>query len=165
MSSGNQADLAAPSLVRLGVPDAGEILTLQRAAFVTEAQLYRDPWLPPLTQTLAELEDELARPSVYAWGYRCSGRLVASTRVEIDGGLAELRRTSVCPDCQGLGLGTSLLSHAENALSSTVTAIKLFTGDRSIANLRLYGRLGYVETDRTRVGAYSLVHMRKELRR
>ncbi|HUG86944.1 MAG TPA: hypothetical protein VMM13_20410 [Euzebya sp.] len=35
-----------------GPEDAREMLTLQRAAYVTEAQLYDDPNLPALTQTL-----------------------------------------------------------------------------------------------------------------
>jgi hypothetical protein len=33
-----------------GEGDAGEILTLQRAAYVTEAQAHGDLTLPPLTQ-------------------------------------------------------------------------------------------------------------------
>ena len=32
--------------------DAGEVLTLQRAAFAVEAQRYRDPFLPPLVEPL-----------------------------------------------------------------------------------------------------------------
>lgn len=40
--------------------DAGELLTLQRAAFVTEAQLYDNPHLPPLTETLDALRADLA---------------------------------------------------------------------------------------------------------
>ena len=35
--------------------DAGELLTLQRAAYVTEAQVYDDLRLPALVQTLDEL--------------------------------------------------------------------------------------------------------------
>ena len=40
--------------------DAGELLTLQRAAYVSEGQIYENASIPPLTQTLAELEAELA---------------------------------------------------------------------------------------------------------
>lgn len=150
--------------IRLGLSDAGEMFTLQRAAFVTEAQLHDDPALPPLTQTFAELRDELSCPSVLAYGYRLGGRLVASTRLEVNGSVAELRRTSVAPDQQGRGLGTRLLTRVEHLIPESVTAIELFTGERSSANLRLYSRLGYIETDRTPVGSYSLVHMRKVLR-
>ena len=48
-------------------PDAaGELLTLQRAAYVTEAQLYDDVRLPALVQTLDELVGELATSTCLA---------------------------------------------------------------------------------------------------
>jgi hypothetical protein len=40
--------------------------------------------------------------------------------------------------------------------------LELFTGEHSHANLRLYRRLGYRDTHRTRAGRYDLVHLRKE---
>ena len=51
------------NLVRLSLADAGEILTLQRAAYVTEAQGHNDTMMPPLTQTLDQLRAELADPA------------------------------------------------------------------------------------------------------
>lgn len=39
---------------------AGEALTVQRAAYVTEAQQYHAPDLPPLTETVEELRADLA---------------------------------------------------------------------------------------------------------
>jgi len=71
------------SPVCLGIDDAGEVLTLQRAAYVTEAQAHGDLAMPPLTQTLAELRAELADSQVTAWGFRERGRLVASLRVRL----------------------------------------------------------------------------------
>ena len=47
---------AARRVLILGVGDAGEILTLQRAAYVGEAMLY-DQFLPPLHETLDEVRD------------------------------------------------------------------------------------------------------------
>ncbi|HMO11284.1 MAG TPA: GNAT family N-acetyltransferase, partial [Actinotalea sp.] len=49
---------------RLDGAVAGELLTVRRAAFVSEAQLYDDPHIPPLTQTLDELRADLGDPSV-----------------------------------------------------------------------------------------------------
>lgn len=43
----------------ISVDDAGEVLTIQRAAFVSEARIYGSVDMPPLTQTLDELEAEL----------------------------------------------------------------------------------------------------------
>lgn len=154
----------ASAAVRLGTADAGEVLTVQRAAYVTEAQAHGDVALPPLTQTLDELRCELARSTCLAWGYREAGRLIAAVRVELGEAVAELGRLAVVPDRQGSGLGTSLLVHAEEHLPARIAAIELFTGEHSAGNLRLYQRLGYRETHRTPLGAYELVHLRKPLR-
>jgi hypothetical protein len=54
----------------LGVEDAGEILTRQQAAYVTEAQAHRDLDLAPLRQSLAELAAELDDPRMLAIGWR-----------------------------------------------------------------------------------------------
>lgn len=158
----SSSDRGAPAC--LDVTDAGEILTLQRAAYVTEAQLHDDVQLPPLTQTLEELRAELARPSVLAWGYRDSSRLIAAVRVELNGNIAALGRTAVAPDRQGSGLGASLVTNVERLLPSSVDAVELFTGEHSERNLRLWRRLGYCETYRSSAGAYQLVHLRKTRR-
>lgn len=148
--------------LRLGADDAGEILTLQRAAYVTEAQAHSDLAMPPLTQTLDQLRAELADSRVTAWGIRERGRLVASVRVRLaDLATAEVGRLCVAPDRQGNGLGSALLLAAEAHLRDEVTVIRLFTGEHSRANLRLYGRLGYRETERVPAGSYHLVHLAK----
>ena len=66
------------NLVRLTGDDEGEILTLQRAAYVTEAQVYGDPMLPPVIQTLDQLRAEMADPQCAAWGISESQPLVVS---------------------------------------------------------------------------------------
>ena len=157
---------ALPIIV-LGGDDAGETLTLQRAAYVTEAQAHADPDLPPLRQTLAELRAELASADVTALGIRDRGRLVATVRLRHDPaepGSAEVARLAVVPDRQGEGLGTRLLTEVERHARPGVTALVLFTGDRSHGNLRMYARHGYAETHRTPAGTHRLVHMRKPLR-
>lgn len=157
------------SVATLTVNDAGELLTLQRAAYVTEAQAHGDLNLPPLTQSLDELASELSRPEVTAIGLRNDAdRLVAAVRVfrsTADSHLAELGRLVVAPDAQGRGLGSRLLELVENRLPASVTDLQLFTGERSVGNLRLYARFGYQETHRTPTPAgYALVHLTKRLR-
>ena len=153
-------------IILLGGEDAGEILTLQRAAYVTEAQAHADPGLPPLLQTLPELRAELASADVTALGIRDRGRLVATVRLRhdpADAHRAEVARLAVAPDRQGEGLGTRLLVAVERHARPGVTALVLFTGERSDRNLRLYARHGYAETRRTPAGTRQLVHMRKPL--
>ncbi len=71
-----------PQLSTLTLRDAGETLTLQRAAYVSEAQAHRDVNLAPLRQSLAELVAELDRPDVIAMGLRATEhwRLIAAAR-------------------------------------------------------------------------------------
>jgi ribosomal protein S18 acetylase RimI-like enzyme len=145
----------------IGPGVAGEVLTLQRAAYVTEAQVHGDLDLPPLTQTLAELRAELAEPACHGWGIREAGRLVGCVRVHVNEDVAELGRLVVAPDRQGGGIGTRLLRAAENRLPPAVREIRLFTGERSEANIRLYERHGYQRTHTTPAGEYHLVHLSK----
>ena len=153
-------------LVALGVEDAGEVLTLQRAAYVTEAQAHGDVDLPPLRQSATELSTELGREDVLAIGWRDdTGRLVAAVRATVaveDDTVAEIGRLTVVPDRQGEGLGSRLLDRLERQLPARVRELRLFTGEHSLANHRLYRRCGYAETHRTATPAgYSLVHMSK----
>lgn len=136
-------DLITPEFITLTADDAGELLTLQRAAYASEAQLYSDPFLPALTQTLDELRDELSGASL---GIRARGRLVAALRWRMEGDVAHIGRIVVAPDMQGMGLGTHLLREAERR--SGGTSFELFTGHLSVANLRLYEREGYQQTMR-----------------
>jgi GNAT superfamily N-acetyltransferase len=133
----------------LGADDAGEVLTLQRAAYVGEAMLY-DQFLPPLFETLDEVKDALSSDMTIL-GIRDGGRLVATVRIKPDG---EIARLAVAPDRQHEGLGTRLL----------VAAIEhggnwLMTGDRSEANLRLYAKHGFEETHRQAAPGHELVYL------
>ncbi|NHC44654.1 GNAT family N-acetyltransferase [Motilibacter aurantiacus] len=136
-------------LVLLAAEDAGELLTLQRAAFVTEAQAYSNPHINPLTEPLAAVVAAIEGPAVVVFGLRGpGGRLLAAARLrldEADDTVAHLGRLVVAPDLQGRGLGGALLSAAESVAPDGVREIRLFTGARSAANLRLYRRHGYVD--------------------
>jgi ribosomal protein S18 acetylase RimI-like enzyme len=140
---------------------AGELLTLQRAAYVTEAQLYDDVRLPALVQTVDELADELAQSACLA--ALTGSRLVGAVRTRERDGVLHVGRLAVVPDLQGRGIGTRLLRAAEQ--STALPRATLVTGARSDANLRLYRRSGYVETARHQVRpGLELVHLAEELR-
>lgn len=147
----------------LGAKFAGEVLTLQRAAYATEARRYGDPELAPLLQTLEELQTELARDDVRAIGAWEDGRLVGSVRLRLDGAVAHLGRLVVAPDRQGVGIGSALLSACERVVPPTVGEIRLFTGTRSADTIRLYERFGYVRQYESPAGTHDLVHMTKRL--
>ncbi|MEV5715594.1 GNAT family N-acetyltransferase [Amycolatopsis mediterranei] len=144
--------------LRLGVADAGEVLTLQRAAYVTEARAHGDLDLPPLLETLDETRVALAG---LCWGVREAGRLVASVRLTVTGPVGVIGRLVVAPDRQGAGLGGGLLRFAESAAPAEVTVFRLFTGSKSVGPLHLYAKHGYRETHRTPENNHELVHLEK----
>lgn len=121
---------------------AGEALTVQRAAYVTEAQHYNAPHIPPLTETVGELRADLA-DGVLAFGAWDGPRLVGSVRGRVVGDRMEVARFSVAPDQQGRGVGSALLTAVEDAAPPEVATLWLVTGATSAANLRLYRRTGY----------------------
>lgn len=117
-----------PRFDLIGVEDAGELLTVRRAAFVTEAQLYGDPNLPALTQTLEELVEDLQRPEIVTIGAWSGHRLVGSVRVELSGERATIGRLAVVPDLQGRGIGSRLLMQILQYLPEQTTEVWVFTG-------------------------------------
>ncbi|MFJ2550564.1 GNAT family N-acetyltransferase [Microbacterium sp. NPDC087591] len=140
---------------------AGELLTLQRAAFVSEAQIYGSADMPPLTQTLEQVRAELREGD--ALGARREGRLVGAIRFRMDGETLLIGRIAVAPDQQGEGVGRLLLEAAERR--SGAGQAELFTGSLSEANIRLYESCGYAVSERVPDGdGTEQVFMRKRLR-
>jgi predicted N-acetyltransferase YhbS len=155
------SDEQVDQLRAIRLEDAGEVLVLQRAAYVTEAQLYGDPFLPALTQTLTDLRAELHTGGGLV--IRRHGRLIAAVRTSHDNGTLHVARLTVAPDLQGQGLGSRLLQAAEDSAPAAHSAV-LFTGRLSLANIRLYERHGYRESHRERLTpGVELVYLRKDL--
>ncbi|TNU73249.1 GNAT family N-acetyltransferase [Miniimonas arenae] len=143
--------------------DAGELLTVRRAAFVTEAQRYGDPHLPALTQTLEELRADLARADVVTIGGWRGHRMVGSIRVELEGGRATLGRLAVVPDLQGLGIGTQLLLAVLQYLPEQTQEVWVFTGQDSRQNLAMYARHGFEHQYDQNAGDLTYAYLRKIL--
>ncbi|MDI6942113.1 GNAT family N-acetyltransferase [Microbacterium barkeri] len=143
--------------------DAGEVMTLQRAAFVSEAQIYGSADMPPLTQTLDEVRWEL-RENLGCVALD-GGRMVGALRARIDGELLLIGRIAIAPDMQGHGIGSRLLDAVEvRGASAGAREAELFTGSLSEANIRLYERQGYRETERIEEGdGTAQVFLRKRL--
>ena len=128
------------------VADAGELLTVQRAAFLAEGALNESFTLPPLTETLDEVRAALTDPGTVVLVARLGHRLAGSVRARVEGRTGHIGRLSVAPDLQGYGLGRRLTAAIEESLAGRVDRFELFTGATSEVNLRLYRALGYVET-------------------
>lgn len=151
------------AIERAGPRDAGELVTVQRAAYVAEAQLYGDPFIPPLVESFEQIQKMLAGDAVVLKAV-AEGRMVGAVRAQFSDHTCLVGRLVVVPDMQGRGIGRRLMRALENEVAGRVDACVLFTGHLSESNLRLCRRLGYAETHRERVAAHlTLVHMRKPL--
>ncbi|GII90414.1 GNAT family N-acetyltransferase [Sinosporangium siamense] len=144
---------------RAVVGDAGEIVTVQRAAYVREAQLYGDPFIPPLVESVEQVRDAIGAGVVLV--ARDGGRMVGAVRGKERDGTCLVGRLAVVPDRQGNGIGGALLDALHKAYPE-VSVFALFTGHLSEGNMRLYRRHGYRELHRERVHDHlTLVHMRR----
>jgi tRNA (guanine37-N1)-methyltransferase len=128
------------------VADAGELLTLQRAAYVSVGRLNGTFELPPLVQSLAELQASLDVGSVLVG--RRGGRLVGSVRGELEDEAWSIDRLMVVPDLQELGIGSALLSAVEGLAPSGTSVLRLVTGAASANTLGFFRRREYVEVGR-----------------
>jgi len=120
--------------------DAQDILELQKLAYRSEAALYDDYSIPPLTQTLEQIQADFRQQIVFK--AVLDDRIVGSVRGYMQGGTCHIGRLIVHPDLQNRGIGQTLLSRIEKHFG-LAHRFELFTGDRSERNLYLYTKCGY----------------------
>ncbi|OII64162.1 GNAT family N-acetyltransferase [Streptomyces sp. CC53] len=137
--------------------DVEQILKLQYLCYQSEAELYGDYTIEPLTQTLDELRAELRRG--HALVARLGNEVVASVRGEVDdAGTARIAKLIVHPRMRRHGLGGRLLDAIEQhfatapADGAVAKRFRLFTGHRSEGNLNLYRKKGYEAVSREQTG-------------
>ena len=122
------------------IQDAETILGLQKLAYQSEAAIYHDFSIPPLRQTLEELQNEWASRVVLK--AMLDGRIVGSVRAWEKNGTCFIERLIVHPQFQDRGIGSHLMNEMEMRFT-TAQRFELFTGQKSERNIRLYKRLGY----------------------
>jgi GNAT superfamily N-acetyltransferase len=139
----DEAVAAGTERTRAG--DAGELLTLQLAAWVREGREARRIDIPPLLEELSDVAAQLADPALTIWVYRDStARMIATVRTSLlSPTTAFLGRLRVVPDRSGEGIGGAMLRLAERRVPAAVTRMELITGVRSVSNHRFYQNRGY----------------------
>lgn len=120
--------------------DLQEILDLQYLAYQSEAQLLNDYNIPPLKQTLKEVEKEFS-DGVFLKMVDEDDRIVGSVRACLVDHTLYIGKLIVRPDLQRQGIGTKLLEEIERVCPCK--RCELFTSSKSTRNIRLYERVGY----------------------
>jgi len=120
--------------------DLDKILVLQRIAYQSEAALIGDYTIPPLTQTICEIQDEFGHTRFLK--AEIENRIVGSVRAEVQEGTCFVKRLIVHPDFQNRGIGSSLLTAIEQDYL-LVERYELFTGKESKSNHIFYTSRGY----------------------
>jgi ribosomal protein S18 acetylase RimI-like enzyme len=146
-------------ILRAELEDLGRILEVQRLAYWQQALLCNDFKIPPLTETLEEAREAYSG-FILLKAVGQNGEIAGSVHGRPDGDTCHVGRLFVHPGCQGRGLGTRLLLEIEAACPKP--RYELFTSDRSVSNIRLYERMGYVRfREADHPAGYRLVYMEK----
>jgi ribosomal protein S18 acetylase RimI-like enzyme len=128
------------NIIHASTEDASAILELQKLAYQSEAKLYSDFGIPPLIQTLEELEVDFT--SKVFLKAQVESKIIGSVRGYQSGNTCYVERLIVHPNHQGQGIGTALMESFESCFGQ-VQRFELFTGNKSDRNIHLYERLGY----------------------
>jgi ribosomal protein S18 acetylase RimI-like enzyme len=146
-------------IFRASLGDANEILALQKLAYQSEAQIYNDWTIPPLLQTVEEIQGEFSTHLFLKAVSRHS--IIGSVRTHMMDNTCHIGRLIVHPNWQNKGVGTSLLAELE-LMNQGATRFELFTGSHSIKNLHLYHKLGYREFRREQLNKQvELIYLEK----
>ena len=128
--------------------DLQKILDLQYLAYQSEARLFDNQDIPPLKQTLADVENEYQK-GIILKALDDDKTIIGSVRAFCDNGTVYIGKLMVHPSKQGQGIGTQLLLEMEKQYLNQ--RYELFTSTRSEKNIALYQKLGYEIFDEEQV--------------
>jgi GNAT superfamily N-acetyltransferase len=120
--------------------DLEDILSLQKLAFQSEAKLFNDYTITPLTQSIESIEEDF-KNNLYLKAVH-DGKILGSIRAHEKENICYIGRLFVHPDHQNKGIGKSLMYHIEELFKSC-KMYSLFTAKRCSKNLYFYDKMGY----------------------
>ena len=126
--------------------DFPEIFELQHLAYLSEAQIYNDYTIQPLTQSVEEAAVDFQSGLVLKAVSNVDGRIIGSVRAhQVEGSMDSIQigKLMVHPDFQNQGLGRHLLQAIEAEFAESTRQFELFTGAHSEKNITLYEKSGY----------------------
>jgi len=125
--------------------DLPEILSLQKLAYVSEAEIYNDFSIPPLLENLEKIKQAFLNQIFLK--VTVGDQIIGSVRGYMVGTTCYIGRLIVHPDHQNKGFGSRLMAEIERRFLNA-ERYELFTGERSERNLHLYRKFGYLPIKR-----------------
>lgn len=126
-------------IIEAKIGDAAKILSIQKLAYRSEAELYGDFNIEPLKQNVNDVEK--AFEDYLILKYIEDGELVGSVRAYQKDRTCYIGKLMVHPDFQNKGIGKALMNEIERQFN--VERFELFTGSKSEKNINFYEKLGY----------------------
>jgi ribosomal protein S18 acetylase RimI-like enzyme len=120
--------------------DAPAILELQKVCYQSEESLHDDYFIPPLRQTLENLQAEFDNKIILKAVE--SGRIIGSVHSYAKEDVCYIERLIIHPNSQKKGIGKKLLGSVESIFLSA-RRFQLITESKSIKNIALYNSMGY----------------------
>lgn len=131
-------------ILKATVSDLMVILKLQKTTFISEAELYNDYNIQPLTQSFESIQTDFKNYIFLKAEYK--NRIVGSVKARETGEYCWIGRLIVAPEFQNQGIGRKLMTQIENEFPTTKKYM-LCTGYKSIKNIKLYESLGYQKSE------------------
>lgn len=128
------------NIIKAEYEDLQMILELQFLSYQSEAKLLNNYEIPPLKQTLVEIQNEYENGIILKAIDDC-GKIIGSVRAYQKCDSVYIGKLIVHPEQQNKGIGTALLREIETVCPAA--RYELFTSDKSQNNLKLYKKLGY----------------------
>ena len=148
------------NIIVANIEDSEKILGLQKLAYQSEAEIYQDYSIPPLMQTIEEIKREFG-VQTFLKASDEKDDIIGSVRAYSDNDSCFIGRVIVHPEWQGKGIETKLMNSIEEHFSDA-QRYELFTGTKSVGNIRFYKRLGYKPFKEQAVNEFlSLIYLEK----
>ncbi|UCZ52756.1 GNAT family N-acetyltransferase [Bacillus shivajii] len=127
-------------IVKATKQDAEKILEIQKQAYKREAITYNNNQIAPLIETVEQVRKDLETKVIFK-AVR-NDEIIGSVRGFVENETCYVERLMVSPSHQGKGIGKKLMGSLENYFSHC-KRFDLYTGSKSVYNIRFYQSLGY----------------------
>ncbi len=144
-------------IVTSKVSDAEEILALQKLAFLTEGKRYKDYRIEPLTQTLDQVIEQFKTHIFLAAA--ADKKIFGTVRACEKNKTCYIHKLAVHPEFRNQGIASALMKKIQECFNPE--RYELFAGSKSLNNIRLYEKSGFVIFKREKRGDVELLYMEK----